>query len=191
MTGEGQWGQQMLSWHLMWKRACYLQQHVLQLSHWGRDREEYSDWIEYNHNLKGLCKLWRRRHIFKCVLCDLVPSYWYYYYYYYCCCCCCLLGRDADNSPPSSSKVVNEWELHILSLLRLHRCVVGLLYPFIIIIIIIITTIIIIYCKWIFVDITLQSHKCITGNDKRTLQTLESLESEIMLLRNINSTDTC
>jgi hypothetical protein len=36
--------------------------------------------------------------------------------------------RDADHSPPSSSEVVNEYELHLLSYLRLHTCVVGLLY---------------------------------------------------------------
>jgi hypothetical protein len=37
-------------------------------------------------------------------------------------------GRDADNSPPSSAEVVNEQELYLLSVLRLHRCVVGLIY---------------------------------------------------------------
>jgi hypothetical protein len=36
-------------------------------------------------------------------------------------------GRDAD-LPPSSAEVVNEYELYLLSPLRLHRCVVGLLY---------------------------------------------------------------
>jgi hypothetical protein len=37
-------------------------------------------------------------------------------------------GRDADHSPPSSAKVENEWELYLLSLLHLHRYVLGLLY---------------------------------------------------------------
>jgi hypothetical protein len=37
-------------------------------------------------------------------------------------------GRYADHSPLSSSEVVNEYELYILSPLRLHRCAVGLLY---------------------------------------------------------------
>jgi hypothetical protein len=37
-------------------------------------------------------------------------------------------GRDADrSSSPSSAEVVNEYELYILSPLRLHRCVVVLL----------------------------------------------------------------
>jgi hypothetical protein len=35
--------------------------------------------------------------------------------------------RDADHSPPCSAEVVNEYELYILSPLRLHRYVVGLL----------------------------------------------------------------
>jgi hypothetical protein len=37
-------------------------------------------------------------------------------------------GRDADHSSTSSAEVVNEWELEFLSLLCIHRCVVGLLY---------------------------------------------------------------
>jgi hypothetical protein len=37
-------------------------------------------------------------------------------------------GRDADHSLPSSSEVVNEYELHILIPLRVQWCVVGLLY---------------------------------------------------------------
>jgi hypothetical protein len=41
-------------------------------------------------------------------------------------------GRDADHSPPSRAEVVNGKELHLLSPLRLHSCVVGLLYLFII-----------------------------------------------------------
>jgi hypothetical protein len=36
-------------------------------------------------------------------------------------------GRDADQSVPFSAEVMNEYELHILSRLRLHMCVVGLL----------------------------------------------------------------
>jgi hypothetical protein len=36
--------------------------------------------------------------------------------------------RNADHSPPSSVEVKNEQELYLLSPLRLHRCVVGLLY---------------------------------------------------------------
>jgi hypothetical protein len=36
-------------------------------------------------------------------------------------------GRDADHSPPSSAEVVNEKELYLLSPLRLHSCVAGLL----------------------------------------------------------------
>jgi hypothetical protein len=35
--------------------------------------------------------------------------------------------RDVDHLPPSSAEVVNERELYLLSPLRLHRCVVGLL----------------------------------------------------------------
>jgi hypothetical protein len=37
-------------------------------------------------------------------------------------------GRDAGHSPQSSAEVVNEQELYFLSPLRLHRCVVGLLF---------------------------------------------------------------
>jgi hypothetical protein len=39
-------------------------------------------------------------------------------------------GRDADHSPLSGAKVVNEYDLYLLTPLRLHRCVVGLLYVF-------------------------------------------------------------
>jgi hypothetical protein len=39
-----------------------------------------------------------------------------------------LPGRDADRSSPSSAEVKNEEEVYLLSPLRLHRCVVGLLY---------------------------------------------------------------
>jgi hypothetical protein len=53
-------------------------------------------------------------------------------------------GRDADHSPPSSAEVVNEQELYILSPLRLHRCVVGLLY---------------LYCGKLAANFTLQSEK--------------------------------
>jgi hypothetical protein len=35
------------------------------------------------------------------------------------------LGLDADHSPPSSTEVVNEYELYPLSPLRIPRCVVG------------------------------------------------------------------
>jgi hypothetical protein len=37
------------------------------------------------------------------------------------------LGCDADHSTPSSAEVKNEWELYLLSLSALHRCVVVLL----------------------------------------------------------------
>jgi hypothetical protein len=37
-------------------------------------------------------------------------------------------GRDADRSSLSDAVIVNEYELYFLSPLRLHRCVVGLLY---------------------------------------------------------------
>jgi hypothetical protein len=36
-------------------------------------------------------------------------------------------GRDAGHSPPSSSEVVNEYNPYLLSPVRLHRCVMGLL----------------------------------------------------------------